>query len=1053
MKTKRKLSSSSSVDAAAVVMKPRSKQTTELFWPRVVVRKLLNITAKDSDYSADSDSDSGSGSDSDPPSDSEEIGQGRSRAASRFGRENREGDAQIDPSDALPRSRRRKSETFRAQYINTKELRVRVATWNVGGKLPPDDLDIDDWVNTHDPADIYVLGLQEIVPLNAGNIFGAEDNRPVPKWENIVRDTLNRIRPMKTKVKCYSDPASPSKFYPSDEVLGVEEELILESDSDIGEEVHPLDDDSYGIDETKDKLRFGDGHMGTIHEEVDLERQTSRRRLDRMNCIRNEDESPENLEESVVNQQQQCRILTRVLSGSERIGLSWPEQPLNLLSQHSLQRPGSFKSIKTFTATKSFGRYNSFKSVSNDMQSGLALLTEIDLESLLKRKRRSSYVRIVSKQMVGVFVTIWVRRSLRKHIQNVKVSTVGVGVMGYIGNKGSISVSMSVYQTPFCFVCSHLTSGEKDGDELKRNADVYEIHRRTHFHSISGIGLPKSIKDHERVIWLGDLNYRINLSYDRTRELIARKEWSKLAEYDQLTKELRKGRAFDGWREGKLVFPPTYKYELNSDRYYGEDPKAGRRTPAWCDRILSRGKGFRLLNYRRTELKFSDHRPVSATYMVEVEVFCPKKLQRALTITDAEIENEEVEIGIDIGMSYLQLDKLQVPSTTSDQVNSIDLYLTLNSSVALPSTMFLLKTWRQTAFGVFGYMNFTKSAFLEHAKQFKPEDMEKRIDGKNCVVTGANSGIGYATAEGLASRWDYLDSSLFLLICLIHLKICVSFDLTDVFYFQWGDCLHGLPKQGERGSCTFRNPIFHREPKCSFGVLYFSSLLITFSSQVCDLSSINDIKSFAARFSSKEVPVHVLVNNAGLLENSKITTSEGFELNFAVNVLGTYTMTELMRPMLEKAAPDSRVITVSSGGMYTTPLTTDLQFSDGNFDGVAQYARNKRAQVALTENWAEMYKDKGISFYSMHPGWAETPGVAKSLPSFNERFAGKLRTKEEGADTVVWLALQPKEKLTSGAFYFDRAEAPKHLTFSATKGSHALIGSIVDALRSLAKIS
>ncbi|CAI0557166.1 unnamed protein product, partial [Linum tenue] len=452
----------------------------QLFWPRVVVRKLLNITAKDSDYSADSDS--CSGSDSDPPSDCEEIGQGRSRAASRFEPDNREDDAQIDPSDALPRSRRRKSETFRAQYINTKELRVRVATWNVGGKLPPDDLDIDDWVNTHDPADIYVLGLQEIVPLNAGNIFGAEDNRPVTKWENIIRDTLNRIRPMKTKVKCYSDPASPSKFYPSDEVP-------------------------------------------------------------------------------------------------------------------------------------------------------------------------------VSKKMVGVFVTIWVRRSLRKHIQNVKVSTVGVGVMGYIGNKGSVSVSMSVYQTPFCFVCSHLTSGEKDGDELKRNADVYEIHRRTHFHSVSGIGLPKSINDHERVIWLGDLNYRINLSYDRTRELIARKEWSKLAEYDQLTKELRKGRAFDGWREGKLGFPPTYKYELNSDRYYGEDPKARRRTPAWCDRILSHGKGFRLLNYRRTELKFSDHRPVTATFMVEVEVFCPKKLQRALTITDAEIENEEAEIGLDIGMSYLQLDE------------------------------------------------------------------------------------------------------------------------------------------------------------------------------------------------------------------------------------------------------------------------------------------------------------------------------------------------------------------------------------------------------------
>ncbi|KAF2297509.1 hypothetical protein GH714_024756 [Hevea brasiliensis] len=267
---------------------------------------------------------------------------------------------------------------------------------------------------------------------------------------------------------------------------------------------------------------------------------------------------------------------------------------------------------------------------------------ELDLDALMKRKRRSSYVRIVSKQMVGIFLTIWVRRSLRKYIQNLSVSTVGVGVMGYIGNKGSISVSMSIYETLFCFICTHLTSGEKDGDELKRNADVHEIHRRTLFHTNSGIGLPKSILDHERIILLGDLNYRINLSYEKTCELISRKEWADLVERDQLVWELRKGHAFDGWTEGALNFPPTYKYEMNSDKYYGEDPKVGRRVPAWCDRILSYGKGMRLLNYRRTELKLSDHRPVAATYMAEVEVFCPRKLQRALRYTDAEIENEEV---------------------------------------------------------------------------------------------------------------------------------------------------------------------------------------------------------------------------------------------------------------------------------------------------------------------------------------------------------------------------------------------------------------------------
>lgn len=65
-----------------------------------------------------------------------------------------------------------------------------------------------------------------------------------------------------------------------------------------------------------------------------------------------------------------------------------------------------------------------------------------------------------------------------------------------------------------------------------------------------------------------------------------------------------------------------------------------------CDRILSYGKGLKLCSYRRTEIKFSDHRPVTATYVAEVEVFCPRKLQRALTFTDAEIENEEVAMDV-----------------------------------------------------------------------------------------------------------------------------------------------------------------------------------------------------------------------------------------------------------------------------------------------------------------------------------------------------------------------------------------------------------------------
>ncbi|KAF7127378.1 hypothetical protein RHSIM_Rhsim11G0088300 [Rhododendron simsii] len=632
----------------------------QLFWPKVVMRKWLNISAKESDYSADTDSD-----DSDPEGQADEPSTSSPQSqfcewgrGPRFRNGQKGDEVDNDFADAFPGMRRRKSETFRTQYINTKEIKVCVGTWNVGGKLPTDDLDIDSWLGIGEPADMYVIGMQEIIPLNAGNIFGPEDYRPVPKWENIIRETLNRMRPSKPKFKCYSEPPSPTRFKPSEDGPDVEDELILESDSDGEEEIHPLNEEFNGFNEVRDESSAGeitfvnseasvssdDASLGiTVHQ--DLERQfSSPKRLDRLNCLRTED-CMENEEVTV----SQTRKFVKTLSGTERIGLSWPEPPLDLLAKHVLNRPNSFKSVKSFKSSKSFGAYHSFKLPrpgENKLQSEAALVEELDLESNMDRKRRPPYVRIVSKQMVGVFLTIWVRRCLRRHIQNLKVSTVGVGVMGYIGNKGSISVSMSIYQTLFCFICTHLTSGEKDADAVKRNADVHDILRRTQFHSISSIGLPRSIRDHERIIWLGDLNYRINLSYEKTRELISRKDWSKLVESDQLIRELRKGRAFDGWCEGSLNFPPTYKYELNSEKYCGEDPKVGRRTPAWCDRILSLGKGMRLLSYRRTELRLSDHRPVTASYMVDVEVFSARKLQRALTFTDAEIENQE---GLEVG--------------------------------------------------------------------------------------------------------------------------------------------------------------------------------------------------------------------------------------------------------------------------------------------------------------------------------------------------------------------------------------------------------------------
>ncbi|RZB91080.1 Type I inositol polyphosphate 5-phosphatase 2, partial [Glycine soja] len=109
-----------------------------------------------------------------------------------------------------------------------------------------------------------------------------------------------------------------------------------------------------------------------------------------------------------------------------------------------------------------------------------------------------------------------------------------------------------------------------------------------------------------------------------------------------LSKELRMGHVFDGWKQGLINFPPTYKYEINCDRYVGERPKQGekRRSPAWCDRILCLGKGIKQLQYGRAEIKLSDHRPVSSALLVEVEVFDHRKLKRALNFTRAAVHLE-----------------------------------------------------------------------------------------------------------------------------------------------------------------------------------------------------------------------------------------------------------------------------------------------------------------------------------------------------------------------------------------------------------------------------
>lgn len=249
---------------------------------------------------------------------------------------------------------------------------------------------------------------------------------------------------------------------------------------------------------------------------------------------------------------------------------------------------------------------------------------------------RKRWIRVASKQMVGIFITVWVKSEVRHHIRDLKVSCVGCGIMGCLGNKGSVSVSLSFHRTSFCFVCTHLASGQKQGDEIRRNSDVAEILKRTRFSrdAKSGLELPQTIQGHDRIIWFGDLNYRLTIAESKAKSLIHRKDWEKLRLSDQLQMEKNAGRVFEGWEEGHIDFAPTYKYAAHSDHYCCAQDKPGgkRRVPAWCDRVLWYGKGMKQLSYERGESRFSDHRQVSAIFATELEVISKRKLKKKLSL-------------------------------------------------------------------------------------------------------------------------------------------------------------------------------------------------------------------------------------------------------------------------------------------------------------------------------------------------------------------------------------------------------------------------------------
>ncbi|MEP7047143.1 MAG: SDR family NAD(P)-dependent oxidoreductase [Ilumatobacteraceae bacterium] len=202
---------------------------------------------------------------------------------------------------------------------------------------------------------------------------------------------------------------------------------------------------------------------------------------------------------------------------------------------------------------------------------------------------------------------------------------------------------------------------------------------------------------------------------------------------------------------------------------------------------------------------------------------------------------------------------------------------------------------------------------------------------------------------------------------------------------------------------------------------------------IADMADLDAVRTAAADVRRRHARLDVLVHNAGALTASRQVAPSGIELTVAGQVVGPFLLTALLLDRLRQSAP-GRVITMSSGGMYTADLEVDdLQMGDG-YKGSHQYARAKRAQVTLNEMWAQRVPATEVVFQAMHPGWADTPGVRDALPTFRKLVGPLLRSPEQGADTLVWLAADDGEPIaTSGGFWLDRRMRPIHKLHSTKR--------------------
>jgi light-dependent protochlorophyllide reductase len=274
-----------------------------------------------------------------------------------------------------------------------------------------------------------------------------------------------------------------------------------------------------------------------------------------------------------------------------------------------------------------------------------------------------------------------------------------------------------------------------------------------------------------------------------------------------------------------------------------------------------------------------------------------------------------------------------------------------------------------------------KEAAMPKTLVCDPALFEKDLKGKTYIVTGANSGSGFATTEQLAKQGAHV------------VMACRRMDAAK----EAAAKIENVP-----GSVEVME---------------------------LNLGSLASVRNFAMAFSAKHQRLDGLVNNAGVMNSPNGKTEDGFETQFGVNHLGHFLLTELLLEPLKRSAP-SRVVLVSSvahAGMSGQPADIDfddLFFDKRKYNGTLAYNQSKLAMVVYARHLAKRLEGTGVRVFATHPGWIRSNLVKNTMPAWVQNvvmrpFSGLLGmiSWEEGAQTQLHCLLDDEVVNHSGEFY------------------------------------